>query len=63
MTKKYIATKEEIEAIKEVISDILHLYCHDFISAENRSGASISMSKEIFFEQLERSFESPLKSE
>ena len=55
MTKKYIATKEEYEAIKEIIEDIFQLWYHDFISADNGHGASISMSKETFFEQLKRS--------
>lgn len=54
MKKKYIATKEEIEGIKEVIIDIFGLWNYDFISASNESGAETSMSKETFFKQLER---------
>jgi len=54
MIKKYTATKEEIEGIKEVIDNILNLYRYDFISASNEDGAETSMSKETFFEQLER---------
>jgi len=54
MKKKYTATKEEIEAVKEVISDILSLWNYDFIEANNEDGRSQSMSKETFFKELER---------
>lgn len=54
MKKKYIATKEEIEGIKQVISDILGLWNYDFISASNEHGHQTSMSKETFFKDLER---------
>ena len=54
MKKKYTATKEEIEAIKEVISGILNLWAYDFINATDNKGREISMSKETFFEDLEK---------
>ena len=55
MKKKFIATKEEIGYIKEVISDILSLWNHEIISASSENGAETSMSKETFYEQLENS--------
>jgi len=54
MKTHHTATKEEIKAIKEVISDILQLWHYEFISASNEDGAEISMSKETFFKDLER---------
>jgi hypothetical protein len=54
MIKKYTATKEEIEGIKEVIDKILQLWTYDFVSASSPDGREISMSKKTFFEQLER---------
>ena len=54
MIKNWTATKEEVEAIKEVISKILQLWQYDFISANNGDDGSISMSKEEFFKQLEQ---------
>ena len=54
MIKKWTATKEEIEAIKEVISEILQLWKYDSISADDEYDGSISMSKEEFFKQLEQ---------
>lgn len=54
MIKKYIATKDEIEGIKEVISKVLHLWQYEFIEANNKDGSAISMSKETFFKQLEQ---------
>lgn len=43
----------EIERIKEKISSVLGLWHYDFIEANNKDGASTSMSKEEFFRQLE----------
>ena len=54
MKKKYTATKEEIEYIKEILSDILHFWSYANISVNDEFGGSMSMSKETFFEDLER---------
>lgn len=54
MIKKYIAEKDEIEAIKEVLDKILCLWMYDTISAKSENGAEISMSKKTFFEALEK---------
>lgn len=53
MRKKYIATKEELEMIKEVISEVLELGSYEFIVASDQSGSEFSMSVETFFKKLE----------
>lgn len=56
MTKKYIITEEEFEAIKKAIENRLMLYQYDFVSASSEHGDEISMSKETFFEGLKGEF-------
>jgi len=56
MKKLYQITEEEFEAIKKAIEETLHLWNYDFISASDEDEASISMSKEKFFEQLKKEF-------
>jgi hypothetical protein len=56
MKKKYEITEEEFNAIKEAISEVLQLWHHDCIEADNERQDSISMSKETFFEMLKGEF-------
>jgi hypothetical protein len=46
--------KWEVERIKEIVSEILQLWCYNSISAEDSCGAKISMSAKTFLEHLER---------
>ena len=56
MTKKYHLTQEEFEALKKAIENVLHLWEFNFIKAHEENGAAMSMSKDVFFECLEREF-------
>lgn len=48
----------EIERIKEKISAVLSLHHYTIIAAEDAHGGGTSMSKETFFESLERELKS-----
>lgn len=54
MKVKYKASKEEIEMIKTVISEILCFWTYSIIQMEDGDGRAMSMSTETFFKQLER---------
>ena len=56
MKKEWSITEEEFEAIKQAIESVLDLWHYDFIGAENEDGSGTSMSKETFFDSLEREF-------
>lgn len=56
MTKKYIITEEEFEAIKKAIENELQLWQYNIISASNKSGHELGMNKKTFFEGLRREF-------
>ena len=43
----------EIQRIKEILSNVLHLSQYDFISASSKDGYKMSMSKEHFLRRVE----------
>ena len=56
MIKKYTATEEEIEAIKEVVSEVLQLRQYEFVKAYSDDGRSLCVSSDTFLKAIEDKF-------